>query len=86
MKYYILNLIGIYIYIYICLQGAISAHRKTYNPNVTNDLIDAYLHEMEARKHLRSSNFSCKFLQLTFMHIMTLFQALHFMTNLIAKM
>lgn len=40
------------------IMEAINAHRNTYNPNVTNDLIDAYLHEMEARKHLRSSNFS----------------------------
>lgn len=41
-------------------QGTINEHYKRYDPNVTNDLIDAYLHEMEARKHLETSNFTCK--------------------------
>ncbi|PSN47977.1 Methyl farnesoate epoxidase [Blattella germanica] len=40
------------------IMGTINEHYKTYDPNVTNDLVDAYLHEMEARKHLKSSNFT----------------------------
>ncbi|XP_021941273.1 methyl farnesoate epoxidase-like, partial [Zootermopsis nevadensis] len=41
------------------IVGTINEHYKRYDPNVTNDLIDAYLHEMEARKHLETSNFTC---------------------------
>ncbi|XP_069701144.1 methyl farnesoate epoxidase-like isoform X2 [Periplaneta americana] len=40
------------------IMGSINEHFKRYDPNVTNDLVDAYLHEMEARKHLRTSNFT----------------------------
>jgi hypothetical protein len=46
--------------VWIFQQGTINEHYKRYNPNVTNDLVDAYLHEMEARKNLKTSNFTCK--------------------------
>ena len=64
VEYYELNL-----FILIFQQGTIEAHCRRYNADVTNDLIDAYLHEMEARKHLGSSNFNCKFLTLTFLDV-----------------
>jgi hypothetical protein len=41
-------------------QGTIDEHLKRYDPDVTKDLIDAYIHEIEARKHLGSSNFTRK--------------------------
>ncbi|PNF29825.1 hypothetical protein B7P43_G09527 [Cryptotermes secundus] len=40
------------------IMGTINEHLKRYDPNVTSDLVDAYIHEMEARKNLGSSNFT----------------------------
>ncbi|KAJ9576498.1 hypothetical protein L9F63_025608 [Diploptera punctata] len=40
------------------IMGSINDHYNKYDPNVTGDLVDAYLHEIEARKHLESSNFT----------------------------
>jgi hypothetical protein len=42
----------------LCSQTSIIEHQKGYSPDKTNDLIDAFLHEMEARKEVETSSFT----------------------------
>jgi hypothetical protein len=41
-----------------CLQTSIAEHQQAYSPDKTNDLIDAFLHEMETEKGVETSSFT----------------------------